>query len=87
MTPLGFAATPEPISWRRQVREHLATLPPGNAADDLAMIEAACLGHDAGGFVRQQRLLALLRGARNDQGIVAIDGQRALLDALRERAS
>ena len=85
MTPLGFAASPAPISWRRHVREHLATLPVGDAADDLAMIEAACLGHHPGGFVRQQRLLALLRGARNDQGIVAIDGQRALLDALRER--
>ena len=87
MTPLGFAATPAPISWRRQVRDHLATLPPGDAADDLAMIEAAWRGDDAGGFVRQQRLLALLRGARNDQGTVTIDGQRALLDALRERAS
>ena len=85
MTPLVFATAAAPIIWRRRVREHLATLPPGNAADDLAMIEAAWRGDDAGGFIRQQRLRALLRGARNDQGIVAIDGQRALMDALRER--
>lgn len=85
MSPLEFSAPPPPVNWRRHVREHLATLPPGDATDDLAMIEAAIRGQCHGGFVRQQRVLALLRGARDDRGIVALDGQRALLDALRER--
>lgn len=85
MTPLGFAATPAPIIWRARVRDHLATLPPGDPALDLAIIEGSLRGEFSGSWTRQQRVLTLLRAARNDQGIVTLDGQRALLDALRER--
>lgn len=85
MRALEFSNPRWSINWRRRVRAHLATLPPGDAADDLAMIEAATWGGWIGGHVRQLRLRALLRAARDDQEAINLDGQRALLDALRER--
>lgn len=84
MTPIEFHATPEPINWPARVAAHLDTIAP-ITAQDVALIEAAALGYRQVAHKRQQRLLALLRGARDACFRVTMDGQAALLDAVRGR--
>ena len=75
-------------SWRTRIRAYITDLPPSEytPARDLALLEASGMGKAPDTYPERQRLLVLLRAARNDAGDVTIDGQRALLDALRDRA-
>jgi hypothetical protein len=84
--PLDFRTPdPEPINWPARIAAHLDTLGPITKAD-LTLIEAAARGriphmkHDS-----TQRLLDLLRGARDANYRVTMDGQAALLAAVRGR--
>jgi hypothetical protein len=90
VTPANFRAASASVNWHAAIRDHLASLPPCQAhtpAQDLALVERAFMGLHIGGFVDQKRVQDLLRGARNDQYNVTLDGQRALLDALKARAA
>lgn len=89
MRLIDIRTPPQPINWRKRVAESLAALPPSTFTpqDDLRLVERALLGVSIGGWLDQQRVLALLRPACNDQWTVTIDGQRALVDALRARAA
>ena len=87
MTPLNFAADPAPVSWPARVREYLAAMPvsPFTPAQDLDWMQCAVAGRGYPSYAAQQRVAALLRAARDDRGGVALDGQRALIDAIRDR--
>lgn len=83
---MNYRTPSPPVAW--QPAAYLAALPPSGftPAQDLALMEQAAMGHTPATYAKRQRLLVLLRAARNAAGDVAIDGQRALLDALRMRA-
>ena len=88
MNRLNIVTQSHPVNWRKAVDAYLAALPPSEFTpqDDLRLVERAVLGVHIGGWLEQQRALTLLLPARSNQWTVTIDGQRALLDALRARA-
>ena len=86
MTRLDFRTPdPEPVNWPARIAAHLDALGPITKAD-LTMIEAAARGSVRHVSHRNlPRLLDLLRGARDANYRVTMDGQAALLAAVRGR--
>lgn len=89
MMHLNFAAPAPKKSWRASVRDYLASLPADHwtPAQDLALVEGAARSpriHRS--YMETERLRVLLRCTRNEYGHVTIDGQAALLSALKDRA-
>ena len=74
---------PEPVNWPARMAAHLDTLGPITKAD-LTLIEMAARGL-APITYSTSRLLDLLRGARDANYRVTMDGQAALLAAVRGR--
>ena len=81
MTRLDFRTPdPEQVNWPARIAAHLDALGPITRAD-LTLIEMAARGRGAS----SPRLLDLLRGARDANYRVTMDGQAALLAAVRGR--
>ena len=76
-----------PLSWPRVIAAHLDSLDPPVEARDLALLEQAARGIAAVIYADRVRVQDLLRGARDRLGRVAIDGQKALIEAVRARVA
>lgn len=94
LTPLiranDYHARPEPIKWPARVAAHLAALPPGDPAQDLALVEAAMRGDRISAFDRprlRDRQKLLLAAAHDDNGKPCLDGRAALIEAVRARVT
>ena len=74
---------PEQVNWPARIAAHLDTLGPITARD-VRIVELAALGIPDRPVAR---LLDLLRGARDATGRVTMDGQAALLAAVRAKAA
>lgn len=73
-----------PADWGRFVAAHLDEL--GDVTPrDADLLRNACLGVRTDSNTDRMRLLALLRGARDDNGQVSIAGQVALIKAVADR--
>ena len=75
---------PEPVNWPARIAAHLDTLGPITRVDQ-SLLEAAAIGRKVGSEKNRNRLLDLLRGARDANYRVTMDGQAALLAAVRGR--
>ena len=88
--PYTHIATPPPKSnWPRIVRDRLDALPADGwtPCEDLEAMLAACSVGRRPMPGDKVRVRALLACACNDRGQVAIDGQTALIEALRVRCT
>lgn len=87
MNRLDLASPPQPVNWPRRIAEHLDAIPPGNPAQDLAIIRHVAMGRKLTDFMQIQRARVLLRGARNEWDIVTCEGQAALIKVLEQRTA
>ena len=75
---------PEQVNWPARIAAHLDTLGPITKRD-LALIEDGARGVGHPTTADEQRAGDLFRGARDATGRVTMDGQAALLAAVRGR--
>ena len=76
----------EPVNWPARIAAHLDTL--GRITkDDLTLIEDGARGFGHPTTADEQRAGDLFRGARDVTGRVTMDGQAALLAAVRAKVA
>lgn len=87
MKHTDFRRVTAPVNWPRRIAEHLASIEPGDPAQDLAIIRHVAMGYRLTDFMQIQRARVLLRGARNDWDDVTYEGQTALIKALEVKSA